>query len=319
MPAFSVVVPVYNGEKTLITCLESLRKQTYTDFEVLMVENGSADDSGRICREYAQGDSRFHLITSKENRGPSGARNLGLEQARGEYVAFVDCDDFVEPDFLEAIHSGFSGQAQAVFFGYRELDGQGNLLGEYLPEKTAGYFETLVKLSEGDMFGYTWIKAFRRDAIGEHRFPMELNLFEDEVFACSVLKECSRVAVVRKPLYNYITGNPGSLVGRTHGDFYSKRDRVFRAWKELLADYENKDAVLEKKANDAVVSCRYYGFERDVDPMAFFKGLSQCEFFKESTGNDPFSVNIRKGKFGRVLLQRRLYRMKVAAAKLLRK
>ena len=94
MPAFSVIVPVYNAEKTLRKCLDSLRTQTEGDFEVLMVENGSSDTSNAICREFAAADERFVLIEMPSNCGPSGARNAGLDRAAGDVIAFVDSDDF---------------------------------------------------------------------------------------------------------------------------------------------------------------------------------------------------------------------------------
>ena len=89
MPTFSIIIPVYNAEKTLRRCLDSLLAQSFRDFEVLMVENGSMDGSNALCREYAANDPRFVLYASRENRGPSGARNSGLDHAKGIYTAFL--------------------------------------------------------------------------------------------------------------------------------------------------------------------------------------------------------------------------------------
>ena len=96
MPDFSIIIPIYNAEKTLLRCLDSLKKQTDPDFEAILVENGSTDASNAICRKYAERDRRFRLITMETNCGPSGARNAGLERAGGTFVAFVDSDDFDE-------------------------------------------------------------------------------------------------------------------------------------------------------------------------------------------------------------------------------
>ena len=133
MPTFSIIVPVYNAEKTLHRCLDSLRTQTYTDFEVCMVENGSQDSSRAICREYAEKDSRFLLYVSEENCGPSGARNIGLDHARGNYIAFLDSDDYVEPDYLEMLHQSFEN-ADVVFFGYHQVSTDDQPLGDHIPE-----------------------------------------------------------------------------------------------------------------------------------------------------------------------------------------
>ena len=247
MPTFSIIVPVYNAEKTLYKCLDSLCAQTYEDFEVHLVENGSGDSSRSICREFAQKDPRFQLHVSEQNCGPSGARNIGLDHARGTYIAFLDSDDYVEEAYLRELYQAFEN-ADVVFFGYHQILVDGQFVCDHLPEiqDGSGYYEILLQLLKQDMFGYTWIKAFRREMIGDHRFSRELNLLEDEVFACNVLAKPCRVSVVAKAIHNYITGNSGSLIGRTHPDYCRKVDAAYKAWKTLLERYEKKDEALEQ-------------------------------------------------------------------------
>lgn len=109
----SVIIPVYNTENYIGVCLESLVKQTYTNFEVLMIDDGSTDNSGRICQEYTESDSRFHYYR-KENGGVSSARNLGIEYSRGDYLTFVDSDDWVEEDYLEVLYSALVSESASV-------------------------------------------------------------------------------------------------------------------------------------------------------------------------------------------------------------
>ena len=97
-PLISVIVPVYKAEKYLPQCIESILAQTFTDFELLLIDDGSPDRSGEICDEYVRKDHRIRVF-HQQNRGVSAARNLGLEQAVGEYIAFVDSDDYVLPDY----------------------------------------------------------------------------------------------------------------------------------------------------------------------------------------------------------------------------
>ncbi|MDR0422523.1 MAG: glycosyltransferase, partial [Proteiniphilum sp.] len=104
-PMISVIVPVYNVEKYLRKCLESILAQTYTSFELLLVNDGSTDGSGQICDEYAQKDSRVQVF-HQENKGVSRARNLGLERAKGKWVAFIDSDDWVDSTYLEHLLEG---------------------------------------------------------------------------------------------------------------------------------------------------------------------------------------------------------------------
>ena len=100
MPKISVIVPVYNTEKYLHRCIDSILAQTFTDFELLLIDDGSKDNSGAICDEYAAKDSRVRVF-HKENGGVSSARNLGLDNVRGEWVTFVDSDDWVEKEYIE--------------------------------------------------------------------------------------------------------------------------------------------------------------------------------------------------------------------------
>lgn len=317
MPAFSVIVPVYNAEKTLRKCLESLLAQTEPDFQVLMVENGSTDGSSAICREYAAADSRFVLIEMPANSGPSGARNAGLDRADGQWLAFVDSDDYVEPVFLEQIRRGFEQTgADAVFFGCRQYSLTGAFLGERIPRCTQPDGPARwAELRRQDLFGYTWIKAFRRETVGSHRFSTQLDLMEDEVFACGILARGCKTAVLPEPLYNYITGDPGSLMGRTHPDYCRKADAAYRAWKQLLDD----SAQLTELANGHVRRSMYYGFERDVAPDAFFRDLAASEYFRDCTLDDKFCARLRTGRFARLRAMRCSYRLKLAAARLLKK
>lgn len=320
MPTFSIIVPIYNAEKTLRKCLDSVQAQSYPDFEVLMIENGSKDASNAICREYAAKDNRFVLHTCKDNCGPSGARNVGLDHATGTYIAFVDSDDYVVPDYLAVLFDAFR-DSDAVFFGYHQISVDGTFLGDHIPQdsQNAGYHETLLELYRQDMFGYTWIKAFRRDSIGQHRFSKELNLLEDEVFACEVLTEQRRIAVIPKAIYNYVTGNAGSLVGRTHADYCRKVDMAYGAWKRLLNDYEKKDVVLATMANAHVSRCMYYGFERDLNTKEFFAHLAESEFFARSTVENEFAKCVKNRNYRKLACMRAFYRTKNKIAKLLKK
>lgn len=321
MPAFSVIVPIYNAEKTLRKCLESLRVQTEPGFQILMVENGSADRSNAICREFADADDRFVLVEMHSNCGPSGARNAGLDRAVGEWIAFVDSDDHVEPVFLEHLRHCFkTSRADAVFYGYRQYSLSGAFLGEHIPHCTEADGSALwAELHRQDLYGYTWIKAFRRAVIGSRRFSMELNLMEDEVFTCEVLMQGCKTAVLSEPLYNYITGDSGSLMGRTHPDYCRKADAAYRAWKRLLADSPDCKDKLTELANGHVRRSMYYGFERDVEPEAFFRELAGTDFFRESTLDDKFSARLRAGQFAKVRAMRRAYRQKQIAARLLKR
>ena len=124
-PAVSVIVPVYNAEKTLRRCLDSLLAQRFSDLELLVVDDGSTDSSAAICKEYASADPRVRLCR-KENGGVSSARNLGLKEARGEFIAFCDSDDYVDTDMYETMYNtAVENHADVVFTGIQTVDQNG--------------------------------------------------------------------------------------------------------------------------------------------------------------------------------------------------
>ena len=165
--------------------------------------------------------------------------------------------------------------------------------------------QSLTDLHAQDLFGYTWIKAFRRAVIGQHRFCESLNLLEDEVFTCEILAEHGDFAILPLPLYCYITQNAASLAGRTHGDYYRKMDAAYRAWKPLLSP-----AAAQQQAQKRVRQCMYYGFERAVDVRDFFSGLANTALFQECGLTDAFSAAVRDGRFSALKGMRRRYRLK---------
>ena len=118
MAEISVIVPVYNVENKIKKCLDSLKGQTFSDFEILLINDGSKDSSGDICEEYAHLDNRFKVF-HLPNGGVSNARNYGLQQASGRYVAFVDSDDYVDEEYLETLYNGMSDGTDLCISGVR--------------------------------------------------------------------------------------------------------------------------------------------------------------------------------------------------------
>lgn len=314
MPKFSIIIPVYNSEVTLERCLNSLQRQSFNDFQVLMIENGSCDASLDICAKFSLADSRFLLIPLDANCGPSGARNAGLEHATGEITTFVDSDDFVGITYLQDLEVAFRTQnADVVFMGYYNTDTDGTIKGNRIPTvpETGNCFEILTALSMQDLFGYTWVKAFRSSVLAGERFPEDMNLFEDEVLACRVLPKCRIISVLEKPVYYYVTGNVSSLVGRTHSDYCQKCNVVYTAWCELLAPWEGKDTFLTAIANRFTERCRFYGFERPVPLKAYFTALSETDFFKKHAPMTSFDKAVSSHKFVSIRIKKIIYRFKV--------
>lgn len=310
MPLVSVIVPVYNTENTLVRCVDSILNQSYDDFELILINDGSIDNCPVICDEYKNRDSRVRVI-HKENGGVSSARNIGLEQARGMYVTFVDSDDYVELDYLREIVDMFQkSEADVVYMEYnRVIDVDGDKEKYSLPKLQNKFIDDVVKLSEEDMFGYTWIKAISRKFIGDTRFCEKLNLFEDEVFTCEIFRKEGKISCIHKPIYNYVQ-NPDSLSYRIRQDYYKNCEEVYHAWKEILPMKQEKYALfLQKKGKHMIKVCKYYGLEKKINPFLFFSELRKCDFIMEIDVNDPFIVDLKKGKIHRIWWQILKYRL----------
>lgn len=321
MPMFSVIIPVYNAEKTLKRCLDSIMNQTFSAFEVLMIDDGSTDSSYQICQEYSLKDERF-IPYRQENKGPSSARNFGLEYAKGEWICFVDSDDMISQHYFEKVHKKLnSNTTDAVFIGYKKLSSyleESITIGEY-----GGDIDELIlnQLVDNHLFGYTWSKLFRNDVIDLNRFDESLCLFEDEVFTCSVLKNCNHIQVIEEALYYYYVGDLNSLSGKTYQDYCKKCDKLYLSWRDFATSKlsDNAQLILKKKSNQLVNQCMYYGLERNIDFNLFIKSLSECMFFKEHDSWSMFDKYVEKKDYFRLNIERRKYQLKVNLSKWLRR
>lgn len=207
----SVIIPVYNIEAHLRQCLDSVAGQTLKDIEIICVDDGSTDASPLILAEYAVKDSRFQILT-QENAGPGSARNAGLEQARGEFLIFLDSDDWFEPDFLEQIlrRAQKTGAdvtiCRAVEFetdSGRERSSEWMLKTQYLPGEAFAPGEIAEHIFQFT-YGWPWDKLYRMDFIRDTKlsFP-ELPNSEDLVFAFQSLVLAERIAVLNKVLVHH--------------------------------------------------------------------------------------------------------------------
>ena len=206
----SVVVPIYNVEKYLRLCLDSLLMQTYTNFEVLMINDGSSDGSSNICKEYLTKDRRFQYF-EKENGGLSDARNYGIEHSKGEYITFVDSDDWLKETFLadlyEAITRTGADIALSTYIKYDDLQSVYNIpiIGEYYERiwMSDEFIRELPKLEMKDnSYSNPWAKLFKRELFRTIRFPKG-KLIEDTRTNIKLFLESSRLVYINKCLYFY--------------------------------------------------------------------------------------------------------------------
>lgn len=226
-PAVSCVVCVHNAAATLPHCLSSIATQTLGDFEVILLDDGSDDDSGTICDRQAASDSRFHVVHQK-NRGLQASRRTGLGLCRGDFVQFTDADDWLEPQAFERLVAGAQHTgADLVLCSARRYraDGIKTICNIPLPEGTYTVHDLLdpwIKPLYGDMredrlvtTGYLWPCLFRRTILADVRFYPSIVMHEDEVILLQALHNARRITLLTDPLYNYSRLAADSMSRRT--------------------------------------------------------------------------------------------------------
>ena len=216
-PLVSIIVPVYNGEKTIERCLRSIQNQSYSNIEVLVVNDGSSDHTDRIIKKYAQRDSRFRYI-EKENSGVSDSRNVAMAQAKGDYFQFVDGDDWlVKQATEEFVNTALTFGCDMVISDFYRVCGRRIYTKGHID---AGPVITRMKYAEYMMeapanfyYGVLWNKFFRADIIRTFalKCSLQLDWCEDFQFNLEYLQYVGKVGVIRKPLYYYVK-TKGSLV-----------------------------------------------------------------------------------------------------------
>ncbi|MBK0074660.1 glycosyltransferase [Bacillus sp. S56] len=206
----SLIIPVYNAEKFLPRCLDSVKNQTYNDLEIILVNDGSTDYSGLICDEYAQKDKRFTVI-HKENGGVSSARNIGLDVASGKYIGFVDPDDWIETNMFENLyHLIEKNKADIVACGYIRETVDGIILNKNIESdvKILNKEEALNTILNPNGFrGFLWNKLFSVDVLNKDfkmYFDENIHFCEDLLFCCQAVSNSRNIVYDSTPYYHYI-------------------------------------------------------------------------------------------------------------------
>lgn len=252
MPQISVVVPVYNVEKYLRECLDSLANQTFEDFEVICVNDGSDDSSHDILEEYASEDERFKIV-SQENKGLSGARNTGMNYIKGRYLLFLDSDDWLELNALELLYNHANAlNSEMVIFPYRYFNQETkqyeendftklNMFDSSVDNKNFNYKnipETVFRIPHESIKLYD-VKTLKKLAV---KFPEGLN-YEDAYFFYKIFFKLNKVSIIRTPIYNYRIRNDSICTTGTEKSFdifkiltsienFLKEDEIYESFKD---------------------------------------------------------------------------------------
>lgn len=241
----SIIVPIYNVEKYLLKCLVSISKQKFSDFEVILVDDGSTDNSKEICKKFAEKDSRFNYFY-KNNGGLSDARNYGLRRAKGKYIIFIDSDDFVEKDYVSVLYEGIkTSNSEICICSFNEVDTKGRKIKEVkVGEKNIVSGKELIKKHFTNAFNVAnivaWNKIYRHDVFKEVHY-ISGKYFEDEFIFVPLFWNLKKISFVSNAEYNYVQ-REGSI---TKSKFTEKKlndNLEFR--EERINFFNNKDKKL---------------------------------------------------------------------------
>ena len=243
-PTISVIVPVYNTEKYLRRCIDSVLAQTYTDFELLLIDDGSKDSSGAICDEYAAQDTRMRVF-HKENGGVSSARNMGLDHARGEWITFVDSDDWLSKDYLDDLIRHSDSDLVIADFVVEGSSQWNEILpvGQWQGKELSGIIERDVALAR---FTAPWCKLLKKSLIGQIRFYTELTTQEDALFMFRYLCVVQNIQIIAQKGYHYNRETIGSLSKSLEGNHVQFYDYL-RLLEPIILDLQKRFEISRQK------------------------------------------------------------------------
>lgn len=256
-PIISIIVPIYNVEEYLPKCLETIRNQSFEDFEALLINDGTKDNSAVIAQKVCDEDSRFRLI-NKQNGGLSDSRNMGLKHAAGEFVVFIDSDDYIHKDYLKCLYSACVENGADISycrFSYSYFK-TGLTLKARLSSKT-GTFEKQKALEmlirDNILHSYAWNKMYRRSLFADNNIEYPKMYFEDIATSAKVLFHADKLAVIDDYLYYYVKrfGSIMSTMNSAKINDYLRSVLIVRNYIQIHGEYDTYKEAIKALATKA--------------------------------------------------------------------
>lgn len=243
----SVIIPVYNVEKYIGQCLDSIVNQTYKNLEIIIVNDGSNDNSLEIINRYSQNDRRIKII-NLENKGVSFARNIGIKNSEGNYISFVDSDDYLNLNTYEKLVKNLDGE-DLIIFNYGRFE---NSTGEIIKEKYVSDDE-MQELPEEKRYLYSkinhscWNKLYKTEYLKRNKFKFFEILYEDVFFNLEVIYSTNNIKILNESFYNYRVNRKDSIMGNRNNNDLNYIQRQVSAYK---TNFENINKLIEKNKNN---------------------------------------------------------------------
>lgn len=304
-PLISIIVPIYNVENYLRNCVDSIINQTYQNLEIILIDDGSTDNSGHICDEYVQKDNRIVVIHQK-NSGVSVARNVGIHKASGEWICFIDSDDWIEKEFIEILlENANQYHSDVAFCGYHKIYEEKkekiNSDGEI---KKYSSNEFLVKvLNVQTSYGFVHMKLIKKSVLDGILFDKNLIVAEDALLNIKLCENASSFLLIPQALYNYRI-NPNSVVRRFDTNYDQKYLNAMIAIRGYLEEKYSGNKEIEQNFYNFVIyhvmliAVNYCFHPKNADNhLKLLKKVCNEEIFKEA---------IRKSNYNELSITRKI-------------
>ena len=292
----SIIIPVYNVEKYLAKCLETVILNKTEEVEILLINDGATDNSESICKNFLEKDRRIRYF-SRENKGCSSTRNFGIKESRGEYIWFIDSDDYIEENAIEEILEELKkNEVELLIFGYSIIKNGKSLKG-HTPNNINDKNDIYKK---DEIFNKPWNKIYSSKILKENNllFPENCHMGEDMAFNFKYLYFIQKIKEIQKPLYNYVVTN-GAMSN------INKRKEIFFAFDDVFDFYARKEEDLK---NLKQVLKKYYKKHAILFPYEMILNSSLSKKEKEGKINElNKELNRRKNMFGTQFLYKQLY------------
>lgn len=290
MPLFTIIVPVYNAAAYIEQCIQSIVNQSFSNFELLLVDDGSTDASYALCKKWKEKDTRIDIF-HQDNRGASAARNVGINNARGRYIQFVDADDTLESDCLQTLADLIQQNGEPDFVEFKlhywGPRGINNIQGTNLKDGfyDRAYIEkvflpVMLQIYRDDTLYYgvfNVLRVIKKELIDINaiRFNESIRRWEDWLFALEVFGKAQNMVVSRLPMYNYFGHESGGLGGRYNPDTYKFLSMTYAAVDQLfLGSYDT--------FSEYAIACRMEQYERCINEIfQYEKGENRQRLLEE--------------------------------------
>ncbi len=290
MPQISVIVPVYNVEKYLKRCVDSILKQTFFDFELILVDDGSNDKSGEICDQLAEKEDRIKVF-HKENGGVSSARNMGIDNAAGNYIMFVDSDDYIKENMIEALWRLMEEQNDLAVSSIEMIE-SGRHKKYYLKEKKYNSASLLEEYCEEEIPQICLCgpcgKLYKKSIIDKNRFDLELRIGEDTYFNMEYIKSCQSIATTGEIYYYYMRENTESLFSKFRPYYYDNTRAVYEHTLKVCQDIH-----CTERSKKALTKCYVKNLLGNLNKAVMTTNKHICKEYMRNVQNDSvFQGNV---------------------------